>query len=51
MEHLVGRIELLFDDTTFDISLPKNCIEIASDGGHEKQTGTSTFGWVVAINK
>jgi hypothetical protein len=50
--HLTGQISLLIDpDDIPSIFQNKAHIEMASDGGHEPNTGISTFGWTVAVNK
>jgi hypothetical protein len=51
ISHLIGKIELLFDDEDTMLKEPNMIFEIASDGGHDPISGISTFGWVVAVNK
>jgi hypothetical protein len=53
LQHLVGITEILFDDENQETTIPEEnaCFEIASDGGHNPQTGISTFGWVVTMDR
>jgi hypothetical protein len=51
LQHLVGNVALLFDETEFTLPEGRNDFEIASDGGYDPSSGISTFGWVVAMNQ
>jgi hypothetical protein len=53
LQHLVGFTEILFDDENQESTIPEEnaLFEIASDGGHDPQTGISTFGWVVTMDR
>jgi hypothetical protein len=49
--HLTGHTSLLMDPNDIqEIFHDKTHIEIASDGGHDPESGISTFGWVIAAN-
>jgi hypothetical protein len=51
LQQLIGKTEIVFDDDDLEIPDKHAVFEIASDGGHDPQSGISTFGWVVAVNK
>jgi hypothetical protein len=52
LDHIVGTAQLLHDtDDIKALFYEKARVDIASDGGHDPETGISTFGWVVAVNK
>jgi hypothetical protein len=49
--HMTGNISLLVDDNDLtSLFQDKAHIEIPSDGGHDPQSGISTFGWAVAVD-
>jgi hypothetical protein len=52
LSHIVGDITILNDteDITNVFTSPTH-IEIASDGGHDPESGISTYGWVVSADK
>jgi hypothetical protein len=50
--HLTGQISMLMDPDEIPLILQNKAhFEIASDGGHDPDTGISTFGWTAAVNK
>jgi hypothetical protein len=50
--HLTGQISMLMDTDEIPQTLQNKVhFEIASDGGHDPDTGISTFGWTAAANK
>jgi hypothetical protein len=53
LDHIVGTVSLLYDndDILKALFYAKVRVDIASDGGHNPETGISTFGWVVSVNK
>jgi ribonuclease HI len=52
LHNITGTVNLLADPDDFPSLLDGTAtIDIASDGGHEKTSGISTYGWVVAVNK
>jgi hypothetical protein len=52
LDHIVGTVQLLQDtDDIRTIFSERARVDIASDGGHDPETGISTFGWVAAVNK
>jgi hypothetical protein len=52
LEHILGTVSLLYDtDDIKALFYAKARVDIASDGGHDPETGISTYGWVVAVNK
>jgi hypothetical protein len=52
LSHIVGDITILNDteDITNVFTSPTH-IEIASDGGHDPESGIATYGWVVSADK
>jgi hypothetical protein len=52
LDHIVGMVSLLYDtDDIKELFHSRARVDIASDGGHDPETGISTFGWVVSANK
>jgi hypothetical protein len=52
LDHIVGTVSLLYDtDEIKELFHSKARMDIASDGGHDPETGISTFGWAVSVNK
>jgi hypothetical protein len=51
LQHLIGNTDIIFDDSDLELWEDHSAFEIASDGGHDPQSGISTFGWVVARNR
>jgi hypothetical protein len=51
LQHLIGNTEIIFDYSNLELWENNSAFEIASDGGHDPQSGISTFGWVVARNR
>jgi ribonuclease HI len=52
LHNLTGTVNLLTDPEEFPtMFVDKANIDIALDGGHEKSSGISTYGWVAAVNK
>jgi hypothetical protein len=52
LDHIVGTVSLLYDTAEIkELFHSKARMDIASDGGHDPETGISTFGWVVSVNK
>jgi hypothetical protein len=50
--HITGTVHLLqTEDAIGDTLQKRSNITAASDGGHDPNSGISTFGWTVAINK
>jgi hypothetical protein len=51
LQHIIGDIEVMSDDLIKEKLTGTPNIQAASDGGHDPESGISTFGWTVAINK
>jgi hypothetical protein len=44
LQHLIGNTEIIFDYSNLELWENNSAFEIASDGGHDPQSGISTFG-------